>query len=74
MHVDRVMLPIAFNVHAKIEGDTPEIMHPGHLLHLVLDQPTQAFISNDKDIIHLQNDCGDHCALIFKHEKSSVDT
>jgi len=68
MDVDRVMLPIAFNVHAEVEGDTAEIMHPESLLHLILDLPNQALVSNDEEIIDVQNDCGDDCALILKHE------
>ena len=75
MDVDRVMLPIAFDVHAEIEGDTPEIMHPESLLHLILDLPNQALVSNDKEIIDVQNDCGnDVLFLIMEHEQSSVDT
>jgi len=71
--VDRVMLPIAFDVHAGIEGDPPEIMHSEPLLHLILDLPNQALISNDKEIIDPQNDCGDDFALTLQHEQSSVD-
>ena len=76
MDVDRVMLPIAFDVHAEIEGDTPEIMHPEPLLHLVLDLPNQALVSNDKEIIDGQNNYGDDYALmliLMEHEQSSVD-
>jgi len=76
MDVDRVMLPIAFHVHAEIEGDTPEIMHPEPLLHLFLDLTNQALVSNDKEIIDVQNDCRDDCAvilLVMEHEQSSVD-
>jgi hypothetical protein len=51
MDVDRVMLPNAFDVHAGIPGDTPEMMHPEPLLHVVIDQPNQAQVSNDKEII-----------------------
>ena len=76
MDVDRVMLPIAFDVHAEIEGDTPEIMHPEPLLHLVLDLPNQALIRNDKEIIDVQNDRGNDYVLILiiEHEQSSVET
>jgi len=74
MDVDREMLPIAFNVHAAIEEDAPEIMHPEPLLHLVLDLPNQALVSNDEEIIDVQNDCGIDYAVILKHEQSSVDT
>jgi len=73
MNVDRVMLPIAFNVHAEMEADTLEIMHSERLIYLVLDLPNQALVSNDKEIIDIQNDCGDDCALILKHKQSSVD-
>jgi len=76
MDVDRVMLPIALDVHAEIEGDTPGIMHPEPLLHLVLDLPNQALVSNDEEIIDIQNDCGNDYALILimEHEQSSVNT
>jgi len=76
MHVDRVMLPIAFDVHADTEGDTPEIMHPVPLLHLILDLPNQAFVSNDKEIIDVQNDRRNNhvLILILEHEQSSVNT
>ena len=76
MDVDRVMLPIAFDVHAELEGDTPEIMHPEPLLHLILDLPNQALISNDKEIIDVQNDRSNNYVLILimKHEQSSVNT
>jgi hypothetical protein len=66
--VDRTILQIAFDVHAEIEEDTPEIMHPEPLLHLVLDLPNQALISNDEEIIDVQNDCGIDYAVILKHE------
>jgi len=69
MDVDRVMLPIAFDFHAEIEGDTPEIMHPEPLLHLIVDLPNQALVSNDKEIIDVQNDCGNNVlSLIMEHE------
>jgi len=76
MDVDRVMLPIAFGVHAKIEGDTPEIMQPEPLLHLVFDLPNQALVSNDEEIIDVQNNCGNDYVLILmrEHEQSSVNT
>jgi hypothetical protein len=51
MNVDRVMLLIAFDVQAEIEGDTPKIMHPEPLLHPILNLPNQALISNDKEIV-----------------------
>jgi hypothetical protein len=56
MDVNCVKLPIAFNVHAKIEGDTPRIMHPEPLLHLIVDLANQALVSNDEEIIDVQND------------------
>jgi hypothetical protein len=75
MDVDRVMLPIAFDVHAEIEGDTPEIMYPEPLLHLILDLPNQAIVSNDKEIIDVQNDRSNYVSiLIMEHEQSSVHT
>jgi len=74
MDVDVVMLPIAFNVHAEIDWSTPEIMHPEPLLHPILDLPNQALISNDEEIIDVQNHCGNTCAMIFKHEQSSIGT
>ena len=76
MDVDRAMLPIAFDVHAEKEGDTPNIMHPEPLLHLILDLPNQDLVSNDKEIIDVQNDCGYDCAVILcvmEHEQSSFD-
>jgi hypothetical protein len=48
-----VMLPIAFEVHADIAGDTPKIMHPEPLLHLILDLPNHTLVSNDKEIIDI---------------------
>jgi hypothetical protein len=77
MDVESAMLPIAFNVNAEIEGDTPEIMHPGPLLHLVLDLPNQAFVTDDEKIIDVQNDCGNDYSvilLVMEHEQSCVDT
>jgi len=76
MDVDCVMLPIAFDIHAEIEADTPEIMHLEPLLHLILDLPNQALISNDEEIIDVQNDCGNDYVLILsmQHDQSSVDT
>jgi hypothetical protein len=49
-------------------------MHPEPFLHLILDLPTEALVSNDKEIIDVEDHCGDDCALILKHEQSSVDT
>jgi len=73
MDVDSVMLPIAFDVQATIEVDTPEDMHPERCLHLILDLPNQALVSSVEEIINIQNNCGDNCALILKHKQSSVD-
>ena len=68
MDVDRVMVPIAFDVHAEIEGNSAEIMHPEPLLHSVLDLLSEALVSNDAEIMELQNDRGNDYAVIFKHE------
>jgi hypothetical protein len=75
MDVDPVKIRIAFDVHAEIEGDTPEIMHPEPLLDLILDLPNEALISNDKEIIDVAHDCGDNFAvilLVMEHKQSSV--
>jgi len=74
--VNRVKLPIVVDVNAGIEGVTHEIMHPEPLLLRILDLPNQALIINDKEIIDVQNDCGNNCAMILmaEHEQSSVDT
>jgi hypothetical protein len=76
MDVDSVMLLIGFDVHAEIEGDTSEIIHPEPLLYLVLDLPHHALVSNDKAIIDVQNDHRNDYVLILnmEHEQSSVDT
>jgi hypothetical protein len=77
MDVDCVMLASVLDVHAEIERNTPEIMHPERLLHLILDLPNQALVTNDKEIIDVQNECGDDYALILlvmEHEQSSVFT
>jgi hypothetical protein len=76
MDVDRVMLPIAFDVHAEIEGNTPKMMHPDPLLHPILDLPNQALVSNCKEFIDIQNDrCNNYVLiLIMKHEQASFDT
>jgi len=75
MDVDRVMLLIPFDVHSEIDGDTPEIMHLEPLLHLVLDLPNQALVSNDEPIIDILKDCGNDLALILiiELEQSSID-
>jgi hypothetical protein len=59
---------------AEIEGDTPAIMHPESLLHLVVDLPNQALFSNDEEIIDAQNDSVDNCALSLKQEQPSFHT
>jgi len=75
MDKDLLKLQIAFDLHTEIEGDTPEIIHPEPLLHLILDLPNQALITNDKEIIDLQNDCGYYISiLIMEHQQSSVNT
>jgi hypothetical protein len=66
------MLQIALDDYPKIEGDTPGIRHPEHLLHLILVLPNQALVGNNEDIIHEHNDCSDNCTLILKHEPSYV--
>jgi hypothetical protein len=65
MHVDLVMLPIAFDVHAEIDGDSPKIMHPEPLLQLVLNLPNPALVSTDEEMIDVQKSsrqllCFDH--------------
>jgi hypothetical protein len=75
MHVDRLMLSIVFNVHATIDDDTSEIMHPDPLLHLILDLPNQVLVSNGKEIINVQNDCSNDYAvilLVIEHTQSLV--
>jgi hypothetical protein len=74
MDIDRLKLPIGFDVHAEIQGDTPEIMHPEPLLHLSLELPNQALVSNDQEIIDVQNDRGNYVMiLIMERTLSSVD-
>jgi hypothetical protein len=43
-------------------------MHPEHLLHLVLDVPNQALVSNDEEIIDVQYDYRNDYAVILKQE------
>jgi hypothetical protein len=75
MDVDREMIQIAFNVHAEIEGDTPEIMHPEPLLHLILDLPDPVLMSNDMGIVDVQNDHSNYVLiLIMENKQSSIDT
>jgi len=77
MDVDCVMLPSEFNINAKTEGITHEIMIPEHLLHLILHLPNEADLSNAKEIINIQNDYGDDYAmhlLVMPLKHSSVNT
>jgi hypothetical protein len=76
MDVDQVMLLIAFDIDAEIEGNTREIMHLEPHLRLVHDLPNQAVISNNEKSIDLQNDCGNDFVLIviMEHQQSYVDT
>jgi hypothetical protein len=74
MDVNPVMLLIVVIVHTDIAGDTPEMMYLEPLLHLFLDLSNHARVSNDKEVIDIQNDCGNDCALILTHEQSSIDT
>jgi len=76
MDVDCVVLPIAFIVYADIEGDTPKSMHPEPPLHLVLDLPSHALVSNVEKIIDVQCDCSNDqgWSLTMQHTQSSVDT
>jgi len=69
-------MAILCDVHAEREGDTPKMMHPEPLIRLVLDLPNQALVSNDVEIINVQNDHGNDYVLILimEHEHSSVDT
>jgi len=74
MNVDCVMLLIPFDIHAKIEGDTPEIMHRKPILHLIDDLPNEALVSNDQAIVDVQNYRGNYVLIrIMEHEQSSVD-
>jgi len=73
MDANHVIFPIAFDTHTAIEGDTPVIMHPEPLLHLVTDLPNQAHVSNHKQIINVQNNWANDCSLILimEHVQSS---
>jgi len=75
MNVDRMMHLIVFDVQDVIDGDTPKILHPEPLLHLILDLPNQALVSNGKEIIDIQHLCWNNFALtlIMEYELSSVD-
>jgi hypothetical protein len=75
MDVNCAMLPIVFNVHADLEGDPPAILHPEPLLHQILHLPNQACVSNDEEIIDVQNDCRNDAFIhIMEHEPTSVGT
>jgi hypothetical protein len=52
------------------------MMHPEPLPHLILHLPNQAFVSNDKEIIDVQNERGNDYVmmLLMEHESSSVGT
>jgi hypothetical protein len=67
MDVNRVILPIAFNVHVEIPTDIPNIMHPQPLLHLVLGLPNLALNSNHMEIIDVQSDCGNDYVVVLNH-------
>jgi hypothetical protein len=73
MDVDCVMLLIALDDHGKIQGDTPKIMYPEILLHLILDLPNQALINNDKEVIDILTICSEDWALMLKHKQYSID-
>jgi hypothetical protein len=70
------MLPLAFNVHGEMAGDTPKIMHPEPLPHLLIDLPTPALVSNDEETIDIQNGYGGDNVLIWimDNERKSVNT
>lgn len=68
MDVNREMLSDGFDINAKIERETAEIMHLEPSLNLLLDLATQAHISTDKEIIDVQNNCSNKYAMILKRE------
>jgi len=68
MDVNHVMPPIAFDIHAMIEGETSEIMHPEPLLHLIFHLPNHVLVSNDNEMIDVQINCGNNCALMLIRE------
>jgi hypothetical protein len=51
-------------------------MHPEpvvHVLHLILDRPNQALISNNKEIIQIQNNWGkDYATILIVMELQTV--
>jgi len=76
MAVDHLLLLIEFHVHAEIEGNTPEIMHPEHILHRIIYVCREVIDSVDEEIIDTQHDCGNDCAVIMnmQHDQLSVNT
>jgi hypothetical protein len=64
MDVNWVMLPNAFDLHAKFEDDILEIMYLETHHHLMVDLRNQALISDDEEIFDKPNDCGNNCALM----------
>jgi hypothetical protein len=70
------MLPIVFHEYAEIEADTSEMMHPEPPFHLILDLPNQALVSNDTEVIDVQNGRNNNNVLIpiLENQQSSVDT
>ena len=47
-------------------------MLPEPLFHRIFDLLNKALVSNDKEIIDVQNDCGNDCAFILKQGVSSI--
>jgi hypothetical protein len=75
MDVQPVMLPIVFNIHTEMKRETPKIMDPEHLLLLVLDLPNQALVTNDKEILNVQNESANYVMIhIMEHEQCCIDT
>jgi len=71
-----MMLLTAFNNYSGIDGDTPETMHPEPLLYMIVDWPIQFLVTNDKDIIKVQNYCSNHYSVIvvvMEHAQYSID-
>jgi hypothetical protein len=74
MDFNLVMLLIAIDVHTKIAEDPCKVMYPEPCVHLILDLPNQALVSNDKEVIDVQNDPGNYTLiLIVEYEMSAVD-
>jgi hypothetical protein len=73
--VNRGMLPIALNILAEIEGDTPELIHLEHHFDLILDLHNQALVRNDEETIDIQNNRGNDSFIhIMVHAQFPVDT